>query len=93
MGRAPVAHRTEEGGMPYGVRDTPELSIAEGAVLIALLEKLVERQILTKPDIRSVLADAVHELETRKAILPVKQAIDIVSDFYVPRFTDKSSPS
>jgi hypothetical protein len=72
--------------MPFGIKGAPELSIAEGAILTALLEKLVEKEVLTRADVRSVLADAVHNLESRKTIQSVKEAIDIISDFYVPRF-------
>jgi|tagenome__1003787_1003787.scaffolds.fasta_scaffold11475524_1 hypothetical protein len=75
--------------MPFGGADSEELAVTNAAIMTALLEMLIHKKVVTRGDVRGVLADAVHTLEARKGKRRVKAAIDIISDILIPRFSDK----
>jgi hypothetical protein len=75
--------------MPLESADPSELAMANAAVLAALLELLVTREVLTRIDVRSILADAVQTLERDAEGAPVRGAVDVISKTLVPRFSER----
>ena len=75
--------------MALGSADPSELARANAAILAALLEMLVKKEVLTRIDARSILADAVQTLERDADGRPVRGAIDIISQTLVPRFAER----
>jgi len=74
--------------MPYGTTGASELAIADAAVMTALLDFMLEKNLFTRVEVRGILAHAVQILDSRKDLMPVKGAIDIITDDLLPRFAE-----
>ncbi len=74
--------------MPYGTTGASELAIADAAVMTALLDFMLEKNLFTRVEVRGILAHAVQILDSRKDLMPVKGAIDIIADDLLPRFAE-----
>jgi hypothetical protein len=74
--------------MPYGTAGASELAIADGAIMTALLELLLEKNVFTRVEVRGILAHAVQILDNRKDLSQVKGAIGIIADNLLPRFAE-----
>ena len=62
------------------------IAVANGATTLALLERLVERKILTRADVRAVLESGIECLEKRKNVHSVAEALHLMRDQMLPLF-------
>jgi hypothetical protein len=62
------------------------IAVANGAMTLALLERLVERKILTRADARAVLESSIECLEKRKNVQAVAEALHLMRDQMLPIF-------
>ena len=67
------------------------IAVANGATTLALLEHLVQRQILTCGDVRSILASGIECLEPRSNVRAVAEAVHLVRDHMLPLFSEEAS--
>jgi hypothetical protein len=74
--------------MPYGTANASELAIADAAIMMALLELLLEKNVFTRVEVRGILAHAVQILDSGKDLSQVKGAIGIIVDNLLPRFAE-----
>jgi hypothetical protein len=64
------------------------IAVANGATTLALLEHLVERQILTCRDARAILTNGIDCLEPRSNVRTVAEAIHLMRDQMLPLFPE-----
>ncbi len=62
------------------------IALANGVTTLALLEFLVERNILSKEDVREVLGRGIHCLEPRINVRTVAEAVHVMRDQMLPLF-------
>ena len=62
------------------------LGVANGTIVMALLDHLLADGVLRPRDVRTILNKAVAELEPRQANVAVKDAISIIRVAMLPRF-------
>jgi hypothetical protein len=77
--------------MPYGTKSASELAVVDAAIMTALLEFLLEKNLFTRAEVRGILAPAVQILDSQKDLSQVKGAIDIIADDLLPRFIEPQS--
>jgi hypothetical protein len=65
------------------------IAIANGATMLATLELLVERNVLTKADARKILTDSIKCLEPRINVRAVSEAICLMRDQMLPLFAEE----
>ena len=89
----------DEEHTPFG-RDEPAMlnllgcsaqgiAIANGVTTVALLELMVERNILTRTDVRTILANGIECLEPRINVRTVAEAVHLMRDQMLPLFGDR----
>jgi hypothetical protein len=62
------------------------IAVANGAITLALLERMVERKVLTRADARAVLESSIECLEKRKNVQAVAEALHLMRDQMLPLF-------
>jgi hypothetical protein len=67
------------------------IAIANGVTTVALLELMVERNILTRSDVRVILANGVECLEPRINVRTVAEAVHLMRDQMMPLFSESDS--
>jgi hypothetical protein len=65
------------------------IAVANGVTTLALLERMVERKILTRADVRAVLASGIECLEQRINVRTVAEAVHLMRDQMLPLFEDR----
>jgi hypothetical protein len=65
-----------------------EAGNAANAVLVSLLEALVEKSILSNEDVRALLSRAAYDLHPHEYAAPAKGAAGIVLNDLLPRFPE-----
>jgi hypothetical protein len=63
-----------------------EIGNATSAVLVSLLQTLIERNVLSNEDVRSLLTKAAGDLTSHEYASPVKGAVGIILDDLLPKF-------
>jgi len=72
----------------YGKGPELEIGNATSAILISLLRKLADKDILSNTEIRSLLTEAASDLGPHEYTAPVKGAIGIILDDILPQFPE-----
>jgi len=72
----------------YGKGPELEIGNATSAILISLLQKLADKDILSNTEIRSLLTEAASDLGPHEYTAPVKGAIGIILDDILPQFPE-----
>ncbi|MGA8969509.1 MAG: hypothetical protein WB499_09830 [Pseudolabrys sp.] len=72
----------------YGKGRELEIGNATSAILISLLQTLVDKHVLSNTEIRAVLTKAATELGPHDYTAPVKGAIGIILDDVLPQFPE-----
>jgi hypothetical protein len=65
---------------------TQGMAVANGAITLALLELLVERKIITRADVQTVLGSGIECLEPRINVRAVAEAVHVMRDQMLPLF-------
>ena len=66
------------------------LAVASGVTTLALLERMVERNILTRADARAVLDSGIKGLEPRINVPAVAEAVHLMQDRMLPLFAERA---
>lgn len=72
----------------YGQGRELEIGNATSAILISLLQVLVEKDVLSGAEVRALLTKAASSLGPHEYTAPVKGAIGIILDDIFPKFPD-----
>ncbi len=72
----------------HGKHDAAEIRNAVTAVLVGLMQTLVDRNILSNADVRQTLIGAAGRLGPHDYGAPVKGAIGIILNEIMPQFPD-----
>jgi hypothetical protein len=64
------------------------IAVANGVTTVALLEHLVERNVLTRADVRAILASGIECLEPRINVRTVAEAVHLMRDQMMPLFRE-----
>jgi hypothetical protein len=64
------------------------IAVANGVTTLALLEHMVERKILSRSEVRSVLGNGIECLEPRINVRVVAEAIHLMRDQMLPLFAE-----
>ena len=72
----------------YGKGRELEIGNATSAILISLLQTLVDKHALSNSEARAVLTKAAAELGPHDYTAPVKGAIGIILDDILPKFPE-----
>ena len=67
------------------------IAVANGVATLALLERLVERNILTRADVRAILGSGIQCLEPRINVPAVAEAVHLMRDQMLPLFAERST--
>jgi hypothetical protein len=68
-----------------------ETGNAKYAILVSLLQTLIEKNVLPNADVRSLLTKAANNIGSREYAAPVKGAVSIILDDLLPRFVKGES--
>jgi hypothetical protein len=66
------------------------MAIASGVTTLALLERMVERNILTRADVRAILGSGIKCLEPRINVPAVAEAVILMRDRMLPLFAESA---
>jgi hypothetical protein len=66
------------------------IAVASGVTTVALLERLVERDVLTREDVRSILGSGIQCLESRINVPAVAEAVILMRDRMLPLFAERA---
>ncbi len=66
----------------------PELAIAANAIVLSLLQTLLDKNLLSNTDVRALLMRAAGQLEPHDYGAPAKGAIGIILDDVLPLFPE-----
>jgi hypothetical protein len=69
----------------YGTSGPSELGYANAAILVALLDKLIQKGVIGRPDAIEVLGDAVAAMKPHVAITSIGKAIGLIQESIVPK--------
>lgn len=72
----------------YGQGRELEIGNATSAILISLLQTLIDKDVLTGVEVRALLTRAASDLGPHDYTAPVKGAIGIIVDDLLPKFPD-----
>jgi hypothetical protein len=64
------------------------IAVANGATTLALLERMVERKILTRTDVRAILQSGIDCLEPRANVRTIAEAVHLMRDQMLPLFAE-----
>jgi hypothetical protein len=62
------------------------IAVANGATTLALLERMVERKILTRADVQAILESGIKCLEARANVRTIAEAVHLMRDQMLPLF-------
>lgn len=65
------------------------IAVANGVTTVALLELMVERKILTRADVRTILQNGIDCLEPRINVRTVAEAVHLMRDNMLPLFEER----
>jgi hypothetical protein len=66
------------------------IAVASGVTTLALLERMVERKILTRADARAILGSGIACLEPRINVPAVAEAVNLMRDRMLPLFAERA---
>jgi hypothetical protein len=66
------------------------IAVASGVTTLALLERMVERKILTREDARAILGSGIDCLEPRLNVPAVAEAVHLMRDRMLPLFAERA---
>jgi hypothetical protein len=72
----------------YGKGRELEIGNATSAIVVALLEALIAKNVLANNEVRALLTKAASDLGPHDYTAPVKGAIGIILDDILPRFPE-----
>jgi hypothetical protein len=72
-----------------GNRGALELGFANAAILMTLIEALIEKGVLSQTDARDVLRQAITQLQPQANIVSVKRAIEVITNDLLPRLPEE----
>jgi len=72
----------------YGQGRELEIGNATSAMLISLLQALVDKDVLTNVEVRALLTKAASDLGPHEYTAPVKGAIGIILNDILPKFPE-----
>lgn len=72
----------------YGKGRELEIGNATSAILISLLQALIDKKVLSNGEVRALLAKAATSLGPHDYTAPVKGAIGIILDDVLPQFPE-----
>lgn len=72
----------------YGKGRELEIGNATGAIVISLLQVLIDKDVLSNSEVRALLAKAATTLGPHDYTAPVKGAIGIILDDVLPQFPE-----
>ena len=72
----------------YGQERELEIGNATSAVLISLLQTLVDKDVVSNTDVRALLTKAANDLGPHDYTAPVKGAIGVILDDILPKFPE-----
>lgn len=72
----------------YGQGRELEIANATSAVVISLLQTLVDREVLSNADVRALLTKAASDLGPHEYAVPLKGAIGIILNDMLPIFPE-----
>ena len=72
----------------YGRGRELEIGNATSAVLISLLQTLVDKGVVSNTDVRALLTKAANDLGPHDYTAPVKGAIGVILDDILPKFPE-----
>ncbi len=64
------------------------IAVATGVTTLALLERLVEQEILTPADVRAILQSGIDCLEPRTNVRTIAEAVHLMRDQMLPLFAE-----
>ena len=64
------------------------IAVANGVTTLALLERMVERKLLTRADVRAILGSGIECLEPRINVGTVAEAVYLMLDHMLPLFAE-----
>ena len=64
------------------------IAVANGVTTLALLERMVERKILTPADVRAILESGINCLEPRTNVRTIAEAVHLMRDQMLPLFAE-----
>ena len=70
----------------YGPGRELEISNATSAIVISLLQTLIDKDILSNTEVRALLTKAADHLGPHEYTAPVKGAIGVILDDILPQF-------
>jgi hypothetical protein len=70
----------------YGQGRELEIGNATSAILISLLQTLIDKDVLSNGEVRALLTKAASDLGPHDYTAPVKGAIGIILDDILPKF-------
>ena len=72
----------------YGQGRELEIGNATSAVLISLLQALIDKGVVSNAEVRALLAKAANDLGPHEYTAPVKGAIGVILDDIMPKFPE-----
>ena len=72
----------------YGKGRELEIGNATSAVLISLLQALIDKDVLSNAEVRALLTKAAGDLGPHDYTAPVKGAIGVILDDILPKFPE-----
>lgn len=72
----------------YGKGRELEIGNATSAIVISLLQTLIDKDVLSNAEVRTLLGKAASDLGPHDYTAPVKGAIGIILDDILPQFPD-----
>jgi len=72
----------------YGQGRELEIANATSAVVISLLQTLVDKEVLSNADVRALLTKAASDLGPHEYAVPLKGAIGIILNDMLPKFPE-----
>jgi hypothetical protein len=64
------------------------IAVANGVTTLALLERMVEQEILTAADVRAILQSGIECLEPRTNVRTIAEAVHLMRDQMLPLFAE-----
>lgn len=69
------------------------IAVANGVTMLALLERMVERNILDRADVRAILQSGIDCLEPRTNVRTIAEAVHLMRDHMLPLFKEERQPT
>ena len=69
----------------YGASGSTELGYASAAIIVALINKLIQKSVISRPDAIEVMGDAVKAMQPGAASKGVAGAIRIIEQSITPK--------